>query len=271
MRCIRKRRGVLGAAVLVLAAWLASGSSGGVAPPAASGAGKEEPPEGKLVFEDRFENGLANWVSEGPFLTDVKDGRLHVKTTWEGRKVGEYLWCRKELPADFRVEYDFTPLSDSGFFLLFFCAQGVKGEDILAPELFESYMNHATWQDYEDFDKYTSPPDRKHGSRIRCYHVSYRRGNQANCNLRKNPGLNLIKTSDISQLLPKDKTVHVALTKKGGRILLTVDGRTFMDYTDAGAVDGAFYNGGKFGFRQVYESDGTYANVRVYDLTQRKQ
>jgi hypothetical protein len=265
-----RRAGIVGTVVLVAAAWLAS-RCGGLAAPVASGAGKEEAPEGKLVFEDRFEKGLANWVSEGPFPADVKDGRLHVKTTEGEPKVGQYLWCRKELPADFRIEYDFTPLSDSGFFLLFFCVQGVKGEDILAPDLFEKYMNHKTWQDYQDFDKYTSPPDRKHGSRIRCYHVSYRRGNQANCNLRKNPGLNLVKTSDISQLLPKDKTVHVALTKKGARILLTVDGRAFMDYTDEGAVDGAFYNGGRFGFRQVYDSEGAYGNVSLYDLTEGKQ
>jgi hypothetical protein len=258
----------------MLALWLASGSGG--AAPATSDAGR--PPvgghpgavEGKLVFEDRFEKGLANWVSEGPYLADVKDGQLHVKTTEGERKVGQYLWCRKELPDDFRLEWDFTPLSEGGFFLIFFSAQGVKGEDILAPELFEKYMNYKTWQDYQDFDKYTSPPDRKHGSRIRCYHISYRRGNQADCNFRKNPGLNLLKSSRIDQLLPKEKAVHVALTKKGSRILLSVDGRTFMDYTDEGTVDGAFYSGGKFGFRQVYESEGAYSNVKLYDLTGEK-
>jgi hypothetical protein len=259
---------IAGTVVLLSAVWVFSGFSGSAAP-ATSETVKEEATEGKLVFADGFENGLANWVAEGPHLTDIKDGRLDVKTTEGELKVGQYVWCRKELPRDFRIEYDVTPLSDAGFFLIFFCVEGVKGEDILAPELFDGYMSSKTWQDYQDFDKYTSPPDRKHESRIRCYHISYRRGDRADCNLRKNPGLNLLQTSTIDQLLPKDKAVHVALAKKAARILLTVDGRTFMDHTDEGKIDGTFYTGGRFGFRQVYESEGTYANVRLYDLTGR--
>ena len=247
------------ALILVVSVGLgAGGCSTGSTPVRAT-----EPEEGRLVFREPFDADLSNWKSEGPYLAEVKDGRLHLKTTWGERKVGQYVWCRRELPADFRMEYDFTPVSDGGFFLIFFCVQGVGGEDILGPELFDRYMNFTTWEDYQDFDKYTSPPNRRHESRIRCYHTSYRRGTRANCNLRKNPGLNLVKSSDIDQLLPKDKTVHVVLVKKGGRIVLTVDDRTFMDYTD----EVGFYDGGRLGFRQVYDSEGVYDNVAVYDLT----
>ena len=45
--------------------------------------------------------------------------------------------------------------------------------------------------------------------------------------------------------------------------MLTVGGRTFMDYTD----EGEYYAGGRFGFRQVYDSDGTYDNLKLHDLT----
>ncbi len=248
--------------LVVSVAFAADGGSTG-----STSARATDPEEGKLVFVEGFEKDLSSWKSEGPCPAEVKDGRLHIKTTSGERKVGQYVWCRETLPEDFRIEYDFMPLSDSGFFLIFFCVQGVQGEDILGPELFDGYLNFKTWQDYQDFDKYTSPPNRRHESRIRCYHVSYRRGERANCNLRKNPGLNLLKSSKIDQLLPKGETVHLVLTKKGARILLTVDGRTFMDYTD----EVGSYSGGRFGLRQVYESEGVYDNFAVYDLTAEEQ
>jgi len=220
---------------------------------------------GKVIFEESFDKGMENWVSEGPHTVEVKDGRLHVKTV-QGGNLGQFVWCRKELPDNFRVEFDVTPVSDSGFFLIFFCVQGVKGEDILGPELFDNYFNWKTWKDYQDWDKYTSPPKRKHDSRIRGYHTSYRRNELANCNLRKNPGLNLVKSSDLKSLLPRDKTAHVVLAKEGAHVTLVVNGETFMDWTDDGKIDGPFYNGGRFGFRQVYDADGHYDNVKIYDL-----
>ena len=113
------------------------------------------PDNSRLILSDGFDAGLANWVPEGPYTVaaaPAADGALHVKTSWDERKTGQYVWCRRELPADFRVEFDFTPVSESGFFLLFFCAEGVNGEDILAEELFDKYMPQAAWKPYEDFE-----------------------------------------------------------------------------------------------------------------------
>jgi len=117
-----------------------------------------------------------------------------------------------------------------------------------------------------DFDKYTSPPKRPSQNRIRCYHVSYRRNTAANCNLRKNPGLNLLKTSDIDTVLPAGKTFRIVLAKCGPNIRLAVDGKVFMQYTDGGEVNGGTYAGGRFGLRQVYDSEGRYDNFRMYGL-----
>lgn len=222
-----------------------------------------QPTGGKLVFEDKFKD-MSNWVSEGPHKVEVKDGRLHVVTDTAGGQIGQYVWCKRELSDDFRVEFDVTPVSASGFFLVFFCVQGVKGEDILGKDLFEDYMPWKSWKEYHDWDKYTSAGNRHtHSSRIRAYHVSYRRNESANCNLRKNPGLVLKKSSAIDALLPKDKTAHVVLTKQGGHITLAVDGKEFMDWTDTETP----YKGGKFGFRNVYESDAHYTNVKFFDLS----
>ncbi len=219
---------------------------------------------GKLVFKETFDRDLANWAVEGAHTVEVKAGRLHVKTVSDGKNLGQFVWCRTEPPKDFRVEFDLTPVSDSGFFLLFFCVQGVQGEDILGPDLFDNYLPWRTWKDYQDWDKYTSPPRRQHDSRIRGYHTSYRRNEIANCNLRKNPGLKLVKSNDLKTLLPKEKTAHVVLTKFGQQIHLEVNGQVFMDWSDP---DVTFWSGGRFGFRQVYDSEGYYDNVRFFDLT----
>lgn len=232
---------------------------------------KEEPVAGKketnLVFEDTFDKGIENWKPEGPHLVEVKDGKLHVKTPGESKN-GQYIWCRTKLPADFRLEWDVTPTSKSGFFLLFFCQEGVKGEDILGKELFDDYLNWKNWKPYQDFDKYVSAPKRKtyHQSRIRGYHVSYRRNENANCNFRKNPGLRMVHSQPIDALMPKDHTAHVVLTKVGKRVKLIVDGKVFMDKLDP---YGDPWNGGRFGFRNVYEAEGQYDNVKLFDLTKK--
>jgi hypothetical protein len=227
------------------------------------GAATTQPAGGRLVFEDGFDKGLTNWQPEGNHTVGVIDGRLHVKTVQDERVNGQFVWCRQTLPAAFRLEYEVTPASDSGFFLLFFCTQGVKGEDILDPELFEKYFPAKAWEKYHDWDKYTSPPNRKHDSRIGGYHVSYRRNELANCNLRKNPGLVLLKTAELKSRLPKGQVANVSLTYDAGRVLLTVNGEVFMDHTDPANP----WSGGRFGFRQVYDADATYDNVKLWDLT----
>ncbi|MFB3892676.1 MAG: DUF1961 family protein [Phycisphaerae bacterium] len=246
-----------------LTAAIAGAITSGPAPATSPTTQASRPAKEKLVFEDNFKD-MANWVAEGPHTVEVKDGKLYVKTVQDDRNVGQYVWCRRELPDDFRVEFDVTPLSRSGFFLVFFCVQGVKGEDILGKDLFEGYMSWKSWKPYYDWDKYTSAANRKahHQSRIRCYHASYRRNEQANCNLRKNPGLNLVKSSNIDALLPQDKPAHVVLTKAGPRITLVVNDKPFMDWTDPDAP----YKGGRFGFRNVYDSEANYANFRMFDL-----
>lgn len=216
----------------------------------------------KLVFSDDFSN-LANWAPEGPHAVSIASGQLYVKTVDDKRLNGQFIWCRQDVPESFRAEFDVTPLSDSGFFLVFFCQAGTDGGDILGRNLLEGYMPAGAWQPYSDWDKYTSPVDRAghHGSRIRGYHVSYRRNESATCNLRKNPGLNLLKSSSVEAVLPKGQTARVALVKSGGLIRLEINGLAFMEYTDEKP-----YSGGRIGLRNVYDSECLYDNFRLYRL-----
>jgi hypothetical protein len=224
--------------------------------PVAGEAGKtgDEAKKGKVMLSDDFKDG-ENWVvekwSDEEAQVEFKDGKMHVRTH-KGTD-GVMIWCRKELPKDFLFEYDITPASKSGFFLVFFCAKCKDGKDILSD---------ASLKDRSDptlFKKYTK-------GRIDCYHMSYRRNESATCNFRKNSGMALLMQKKLSAVLPKGKTVHVALKKKGGHIVLTVDGQVFMDYMDEGKINGPVREGGKIGLRQVYESEGIYDNVRLTEL-----
>ena len=93
----------------------------------AAAVGNEGDMGDKPIFVETFEN-MDNWQSEGPNEVRVVGGRLHVKTVWEPHHSGQFVWLKRDLPADFRVEYDVTPASKSGFFLIFFCAKGAGGD-----------------------------------------------------------------------------------------------------------------------------------------------
>lgn len=182
----------------------------------------------------------------GEGAVKLEEGLLRIDTQ-EGQD-GVHVWLKEELPPDFTLEYDFTPLSPSGFFLLFFCQKGLKGEDVLAPELLAERKESTLFRTYT--------------LGRAGYHISYRRNEAANCNLRKNPGMNLVKQQPLEDVLPANKTVRVKLTKQGARITLEVDGKTFMDYTDPEKP----HSGGRIAFRQVYPSSARYGNIVLKEL-----
>ncbi len=215
------------------------------------------PRQGKLVFEDDFSRGLKNWVIE-EFNRDVVDvdysgNRMKVST--KKGVDGVMIWCKNPLPKNFMLEYDFTPVSESGFFLLFFCVEKSDRSDIL-----DHIDNEFT--SYSLFEKYTS-------GEINGYHISYRRNDSPTSNLRKNPGQqtgNLLKQQSLSGILSAGSAHHVVLKKTGKHISLEVDQKEFMNYTDDGTIGGQPYRGGRFGIRQVYDSEGFYENFRIWDL-----
>jgi len=213
--------------------------------------------QGKLVFEDNWASGLQNWVVEqfdrDEVGVDYADNRMLV-TTKKGVD-GVMVWCKHQLPENFMVEYDITPVSESGFYLIYFCTERKNREDIL-DHLDDTFTN------YSLFEKYTR-------GETNSYHISYRRNDNPTCNLRKNPGLTngtLLKQQALSGILAAGKSHHVVLRKTGSHISLEVDGESFMNYTDDGTVAGPHYSGGRFGIRQVYDSEGYYQNFRIWDL-----
>jgi len=196
----------------------------------------------RLVFFDDFSGGLDRWIFEGPAETEIRDGALWVRPL---AMPGHMAWIGRKAPASFRLEFDVTPLSESGFWLVFFCADTVEGD------MFDQGQPGREGV----FDRYTR------NDAFACYHASYRRNRAGNCNLRKNPRMHLLAQKSDLGTLETGVPHHVVLTYRAGHILLTVNGRTFMDHTDADAPHGPGY----IALRNVYDCETLYDNVALYD------
>ena len=81
------------------------------------------------------------------WFTDEKFNKIELPlnpTTIENKEKklgvdGVMIWLKKELPKNFKFEYDVTPTSKSGFFLLFFCS--FLTFFLLLTVLFHSFVN----------------------------------------------------------------------------------------------------------------------------------
>jgi len=217
------------------------------------------PRPGKLIFQDDFNVESENWAVEKFERDEVDIGWSENRMIVNTKKGvdGVMVWCKEKLPENFMLEYDFTPVSKSGFFLMFFCVEKKDGSDILN-------QIDSQFTKYSLFEKYTRGD-------INSYHISYRRNDNPTCNLRKNPGQQngvLLKQQTLSWILSAGQTHHVVLQRSGGHISLEIDRQEFMNFTDDGTISSPL-KGGRFGIRQVYDSEGYYQNFRIWDLDQK--
>jgi len=185
--------------------------------------GAEVPERGKLVLQDDCDK-LDSWFIEAKEngSAEIVDGALRVTSTSDRK--GVHAWFRNDLPDNVRVEYDMTLHGPKGFALMFFCAKGTKGQDII------------TGLPARDgtFSQYVRNDD------LRCYHLSVHRMGTTSwvdgANLNKNPGKSLIQRNAIDPCPPADgdQTYHMTLIKMVGRIQLLVDDKPVLLYIDDG-------------------------------------
>jgi hypothetical protein len=202
--------------------------------------------KGKVIFADDFSGGLGGWTFEGAAETKIREGKLYVKPLYSP---GQMAFLRTPAPAAFRLEFDVRPISPSGFWLVFFCCTSPGRDNLFDPGLKprEAF-----------FDHYVANKE------FQSYHISYRRNQSPTCNLRKNPGLVMLKQEKLDGVLPAGKTYHVALTYGSGRIKLTVDGKTYVEHRDE---KGEAHGAGHICLRNLYQCETEYDNVVLYDLT----
>jgi hypothetical protein len=223
---------------------------------AAAPAGEPSPPFEAIKNSLLYEAGLADeasiegWHMEGPGQLRFQDGWMHMQSPQE--KGHHVFWCPKTFPSDFIAQWQAQHMeSDYGLCIVFFAAQGLNGEDILADSLPERHGK---------FGQYVN-------GAIRSYHISYyahaaHKPDRGTANLRKNPGLNMLQKGD-EGIATESQAIHqITLVKDGGRIRLWVDDRKVVDYEDADQP----YGEGHIGLRQMKWSHFRYRQFRVWSL-----
>ena len=221
----------------------------------------QEVNKGKLIYTNSLSNAelVKDWVLEGPAKIEFKDSWLQMYSpNEEGHHV---FWCPKDFPGNFIAEWDAQNQEiDAGLCIVFFCAKGLKGESI-----FDQSMPKRTSGIFTDYTK----------GAMNDYHISYYANgrdnpNRETANLRKNKGFNLVQTGEIGIPVQSTAIHKMKLVKNEGKIVLYIDDRKVIDWTDDGVKYGKILNEGKIGFRQMQWTHFAYRNFKVWELEQNK-
>ncbi|MDZ4846334.1 MAG: DUF1961 family protein [Chitinophagales bacterium] len=215
----------------------------------------QEYQKGDLLYSNTFskEEQSSGWVMEGAGKTEFKDGWMQMYSPDEA---GHHVfWCPQDFPENFIAEWEAQNLeTEAGLCIVFFAAKGLKGES-----LFDATLPKRNGS----FTQYTK-------GAINNYHISYY-ANPKNepereiANLRKNRGFHKVQ-SDNPGIAVNSTAVHkLQLIKYGGRIILYIDERKVIDWTDDGESFGNILAGGKIGFRQMKWTRFAYRNFQVWD------
>lgn len=213
--------------------------------------------KGALLYANSFsgKEQVEDWIMEGP-------GRLEFRDNWmemysPGEKFHHVLWCPKDFPASFIAEWEAQDLeTDAGLCIVFFAARGKKGEDIFNPSF---PKRNGTFSDYTK-SKY-----------LNCYHISYYANGRDEpgreiSHLRKNSGFHLVQENEPGIPVKSAAIHHLTLIRDGAHILMYVDERKIIDWTDDGKEYGPVLQEGKIGFRQMKWTRFSYRNFKVWEI-----
>jgi Domain of unknown function (DUF1961) len=212
---------------------------------------------GRLLYQNKFNDAtqLKDWVMEGPGVIKVKNDWLEMSSTGrKGKLHGHFVyWCKKDFPDSFIAEWEFQTINSDGLCIVFFAAQGTKGEDIFDPELAPRNGN---------FTYYIKGD-------IISYHISYYANTpglpgRGTLNLRKNNNFYLAANGRL--VTPGPETHKLVLIKDRNHIQFLIDGKISLDYYDDGKRYGKVYSSGKIGLRQMVWMQARYKNFKVHEL-----
>jgi len=211
----------------------------------------------KTSFDDT--SVLEDWQLEGGWRIGVADGNLILesKTKSVRPEAGvDHLvcWLKREVPADFLLEFTMRPQKRSrGLNIVFFNARGLNGENIFEPPI---KPRNGLFKQY-------------HSGDINNYHVSYWSGDRGTSNLRKNKGFALAAIGkDLVYTAPDDVFQTIRLYKRGGTIRLMVDDVVALMYDDDGKTFGPIHtHSGWIALRQMGHTHRCeYGHIKVYPL-----
>ncbi len=212
--------------------------------------------KGKLLYSNALSNQemVKDWIFEGPAKIEFKDNWMHMYSpNEEGHHV---FWCPVDFPGNFIAEWEAQNQEiDAGLCIVFFCTKGLKGESI-----FDASLPKRTLGTFTDYTK----------GAMNDYHISYYANgrdnpNRETANLRKNKGFNLVQTGEIGIPVQSTAIHKMKLIKQEGKILMFIDERKIIDWTDDGIKYGKILEDGKIGFRQMQWTHFAYRNFKVWE------
>ena len=216
-----------------------------------------------LIYENPLSGpeSVSDFVLEGKAKISFPEGHLRLENAESeqlGQKANYVFWCRKEFPADFRLEIDFRPLREPGLAMLFFAASGSDGRSLFDPSLAPRCGEYVQYH---------------HGD-IDAFHLSFFRRKEADerrfhtCNLRKSYGFYLVAqgADPIPDASDADEMYRLSLLKCGAEIRFAINGLEVLNFKDDGASWGPFLGEGCIGLRQLAPMVGEYADLKVYQV-----
>lgn len=212
--------------------------------------------KGKLLYESTMQTleSVDIWKMEGRGKVEFSDGWMHMFSPDE--KMHHVYWCPENFPGSFIAEWEVRNIdTDAGLCIVFFASKGENGEDIFDPSLPKRNG---------DFKQYTR-------GKIVSYHISYYayspdKALRNHANLRKNNNFILVQKGE-EGIPVKSKAIHkIRLIKDNAHILMFIDNRKIIDWTDDGRANGRVLTGGKIGFRQMRRTHFDYRNFKVWSL-----
>jgi hypothetical protein len=213
--------------------------------------------KGQLIYQNTLgsQQAVKDWTMEGPGVTEFTDGWMRMYSPKE--KFHHVFWCPNDFPESFIAEWEAQNLkTDAGLCIIFFATKGAKGESIFDPSF---PKRDGT------FTQYTK------SNLFNCYHISYYANGRDNpgretSHLRKNKGFNMVQELEPGIPLASTAVHKLTLIKEQAHIVMFVDERKIIDWTDDGKKYGPVLQGGKMGFRQMEWTDFKYRNFKVWSI-----
>jgi hypothetical protein len=217
----------------------------------------------RLIYENPLAKAqdVHDFCLEGQGALSFPMGRMRLENKMDpekGQDANYVFWCPEEFPDHIEITWEFTPIREPGLCILFFSAQGKKGEDIFDPSL----------------GVRKGPYDQYHSGDINTLHISYFRRRYEEerqfhcCNLRKSYGFHLLTqgADPIPSVCDVKGSYHMKVVKSGGHVLFYCEDLLLFEWEDDGQTYGPILKGGKIGFRQMAPLIGEYANLKVHTI-----
>jgi len=213
--------------------------------------------KGPLIYENSLGSAaaLGDWVMEGPGKVEFQNGWMEMFAPEE--KYHHVFWCPVDFPGSFIAEWEAQNLKiEAGLCIVFFSAKGKNGEDIFDPSF---PRRDGTFRQYTKSEK------------LNTYHISYYANGEDKpgreiSHLRKNSGFHLVQQKEPGIPIASKEVHQLKLIKDGSRIIMYVDNRKIIDWTDENE-HGPVLQEGKIGFRQMQWTHFRYKNFKVWALT----